>query len=163
MLLGGFHLAAVARLAGLSWKWAWGRGTQSAWLGGSGGASGVRRGREVPVVLSGVAIAAGNVHFMCSWVPIDWHPVCGVDGCGPQVRELGLGGAGNHVFCPLCWHSLGAPNLAVEERPRLWGQGLYRFTPSHKALTRAVFPSSLVPAGSPRDLSCLVISPAGTS
>ncbi|KAM7234061.1 hypothetical protein CapIbe_014219 [Capra ibex] len=21
---------------------------------------------------------------MCSWVPIDWHPVCGVDGCGPQ-------------------------------------------------------------------------------
>ena len=75
-----------------------------------------------------------------SWVPIDWHPVSGAEGCGPQVRELGLGGAGNHVFRPLCWHSLGAPNLAVEERPRLWGQGLYRFTPSHKAQTPAGFP-----------------------
>ena len=32
------------------------------------------------------------------------------------------------------------PNLAVEERPRLWGQGLYRFTPLHKAQTPAGFP-----------------------
>ena len=58
------------------------------------------------------------------------------------------------------------PNLAVAERPRHWGQGLYHFTPSHKAQTRAVFQSSPLPAarspGSPRDLSCLVISPAGT-
>ena len=106
------HLAAVARPVGLSWKWAWGRGAPGARGGGgegAGDAQGARRGRGVPVVLSGVTIAAGNVHFMCSWVPIDWHPVCGVDGCGPQVRELGLGGAGNHVFCPLCWHSLEAP------------------------------------------------------
>ena len=47
------------------------------------------------------------------------------------------------------------PNLAVAEGPRHWGQGLYHFTPSHKAQTRAVFPSSLVPAarspGSPRE------------
>ena len=55
-----------------------------------------------------------------------------------------------------------SPNLVVAEKPRFWGQGLYRFTPSHKAQTCAVFPSSLVPAGSPGDLSCLVISPAGT-
>ena len=58
------------------------------------------------------------------------------------------------------------PNLAVAERPRHWRQGLYHFTPSHKAQTRAVFESSPVPAarspGSPRDLSCLVISPAET-
>ena len=59
------------------------------------------------------------------------------------------------------------PNLAVAEGPRHWGQGLYHFTPSHKFRPpRAVFPSSLMPAarspGSPRDLSCLVISPAGT-
>ena len=54
------------------------------------------------------------------------------------------------------------PNLEVTERPHHWGQGLYHFTPSHKARTLVIFPSSLVPAarspGSPRDLSCLVIS-----
>ena len=58
------------------------------------------------------------------------------------------------------------PNLVVAERPRHWGQGLYHFTPSHKVQTRVAFPSRLMPAarspGSPRDLSCLVISPAGT-
>ena len=43
------------------------------------------------------------------------------------------------------------PNLAVAERPRLWGQGLYRSTPLCKAQSREVFPSSLVSAGSPRD------------
>ena len=44
------------------------------------------------------------------------------------------------------------PNLAVAERPRLWGQGLYRSTPLLKNLrVCAVFPSSLVSAGSPRD------------
>ena len=32
------------------------------------------------------------------------------------------------------------PNLVVTERPRLWGQGLYHFTPSHKAQTRVGFP-----------------------
>ena len=29
------------------------------------------------------------------------HPVCAAEGCGPQVRELGLRGAGNHVVRPL--------------------------------------------------------------
>ena len=57
------------------------------------------------------------------------------------------------------------PNLAVAERPRHWGQGLYHFTLSDKVQTPAVFPSSVMLAarspGSPRDLSCLVISPAG--
>ena len=44
------------------------------------------------------------------------------------------------------------PNLAVAERPCLWGQGLYRSTPLLKNLrVCAVFPSSLVSAGSPRD------------
>ena len=55
------------------------------------------------------------------------------------------------------------PYLAVAERPHHWGQGLY---PLHKAQTHAVFQSSLLPAarspGSLKDLSCLVISPAGT-
>ena len=29
-------------------------------------------------------------HFVRSWVPKDHHPVGAVEGCGPQVRELGL-------------------------------------------------------------------------
>ena len=44
------------------------------------------------------------------------------------------------------------PNLAVAERPHLWGQGLYRSTHLLKNLrVCAVFPSSLVSAASPRD------------
>ena len=83
--------------------------TRSACWGGQGGALGARPGQGVPVVLSGVAIVAANAHFMHSWVPRDRHPVSGAEGCGQQVRELGLGGAGNHISRPLCWHSLGAP------------------------------------------------------
>ena len=36
-------------------------------------------------MLSGVATAAGNAHFVGSWVPIDRHPVRGAEGCGPQL------------------------------------------------------------------------------
>ena len=43
------------------------------------------RGVGVPVVLSQVAIAAGNAHFVGSWVPIDRYPVRGAEGCGPQL------------------------------------------------------------------------------
>ena len=44
------------------------------------------------------------------------------------------------------------PHLAVAERPRLWGQGLYRSSPLLKNLrVCAGFPSSLGSAGSPRD------------
>ena len=44
------------------------------------------------------------------------------------------------------------PNLAVAEKPRLWGQGLYRSTTLLKNLRDCkVFPSSLLSAGSPRD------------
>ena len=46
------------------------------------------------------------------------------------------------------------PNLAVAGRPRLWGQGLYHSTPLLKILrVCTVFPSSLVSAGSPRDIT----------
>ena len=55
-------------------------------------------------MLSGVAIVAGKAHFVYSWVPLDRHPVGGAEGCRPQVRELGLRGAGNHVL-----HSRGSP------------------------------------------------------
>ena len=83
--------------------------TGSTCWGGVGGALGVRPGQGVTVVLSGVTIAAGKAHFVHSWVPRDWDPVSGAEGCRPQVRELGFGGAGNYVFRPLCWHSLRAP------------------------------------------------------
>ena len=101
-----FHLEAVARPGGLSWKWVWGQGAREL---ASCRAHREHVGGGVPVVLSGVAIVAGNAHFMGSRVPIHWHPVSKAEGCGPQVRELGLSGAGNHIFCPLCWHSLGTP------------------------------------------------------
>ena len=39
------------------------------------------------------ATAAGNAHFVRSWVPKDRHPVGAVEGGGPQVRELGLRGS----------------------------------------------------------------------
>ena len=45
---------------------------------------GVGAGGSVPVVLSGVAIAAGNAHLVRSWVPMDQHPVSRGEGCGPQ-------------------------------------------------------------------------------
>ena len=66
---------------------------------GTGSMAGV--GEGFPVVLSGVAMAAGNAHCMRSWVPKGRHPVGAAEGCGPQVRELGLRGAGNHVVRPL--------------------------------------------------------------
>ena len=47
-------------------------------------------GEGFPVVLSGFAMAAGNAHCVRSWVPKDRHPVGAAEGCGPQVRELGL-------------------------------------------------------------------------
>ena len=109
---------------------------------------------------------AGITHFVGSWVPIDGHPVIRVEGCRPQVRELRLGGVGwsresgippsllAQSQNPLIWRSQKAPAIGV--------QGLYHFTLSHKPQTHTVFPGSLVPAGSPRDLSCLVISPAET-
>ena len=42
-----------------------------AWVGG------------VPNCALGVAVAAGNARFVCSWVPIDRHPVSEAEGCGP--------------------------------------------------------------------------------
>ena len=42
------------------------------------------------ITLSGFAMAAGNAHCVRSWVPKDRHPVGAAEGCGPQVRELGL-------------------------------------------------------------------------
>src|SRR5574337_938729 len=73
-------------------------------MGGAGRGGGRLRGgvgEGFPVVLSGVAVAAGNAHCVRSWVPKDRHPVGAAEGCGPQVRELGLRGAGNHVVRPL--------------------------------------------------------------
>ena len=119
--------------------------------------------------VSRVSIAAGNTHFVGSWVPIYRHPVSGAEGCRPQVRELGLGGAGRsrepHIPFSL---------LAQFWSPLTWGRrkasiGVKAFTTLPlciKLRPGAVFPSSLVPAArsprSPRDLSCLVISSAGT-
>ena len=42
--------------------------------------------------------------------PKDRHPVGAAEGCGPQVRELGLRGAGNQVFRRLLAHSCPIPS-----------------------------------------------------
>ena len=86
------------------------RGRGGANPGGAGrGSAHGGDGEEFPVVLSGVATAAGNAHFVRSWVPKDRHPVGAAEGCGPQVRELGLRGAGNQVFRRLLAHSRSSP------------------------------------------------------
>ena len=62
--------------------------------------------------VSGVSIVAGNAHFGGSWVPIDQHPVSRAEGCGPQVKELGLHGTGwsrEPRILPSLLHSLGVP------------------------------------------------------
>lgn len=46
----------------------------------------------IPGELSGVSIVVGNDHLVGFWVPIDRHPVSGVEGGVPQVRGLGLSG-----------------------------------------------------------------------
>ena len=63
-----------------------------------------------------------------------------------RIREKDTG---NRVLTAI---QTGQGVLAVAERPRLWGQGLYRSTPLLKNLrVCAGFPSSLVSARSPRD------------
>lgn len=101
VLEGGVGVGRTVSASGAGPAWAAGqeRGSRERVWGGMNMAA--RRGPG----LSGLAIAAGNARFVGSWVPVDWHPASRAQGCGPQVRELGLGGAGNHVFCPLCLQS----------------------------------------------------------
>ena len=66
------------------------RGRGGANPGGAGrGSAHGGDGEGFPVALSGFATAAGNAYFVRAWVPKDRHPVGAVEGCGPQVRELG--------------------------------------------------------------------------
>ena len=86
------------------------RGRGGANPGGAGrGSAHGGDGEGFPVALSGVATAAGNAHFVRSWVPKDRHPVGAAESWGPQVRELGLRGAGNQVFRRLLAHSQSSP------------------------------------------------------
>ena len=66
-------------------------------------------------MLSGVATAAKNAHFLRSCVPKDPHLVGAAEGCRPQVRELGLLGTGNHVFRPLLAHSRSSPTWRLQK------------------------------------------------
>ena len=72
------------------------------------------------------------------------------------VRTTGQGTGTAWSREPLIPPSVGTfselPHLAVAERPRLWGQGLYRSTPLLKNLrVCTVFQSSLLSPASPRD------------
>ena len=127
-----FALAAAARSESLSWNRAWGRGSPGAtgeggqrpWnragAGRTRAAQGGCRllagvGEGFPDVLLGVAIAAGNAHFVNSWIPKDRHPSATAEGCGTQVRERGLRGAGNHVFRPVLAQSQSSPTWRSQE------------------------------------------------
>ena len=162
MLLDGFHLAA----AGGPWA-----------SPGSG-----RMGRAH---LTRIGSGAHLLRALRQWVPVHCtrerpfrrllglHPLASSERSrGVRTTGKGTGARWCRVEQGITYSALSVgtvlepPNLAVTERPCHWGQGLYHFTPSHKVQTLRVFPSSLIPAarspGSPRDLSCLVISPAGT-
>ena len=56
------------------------------------------------------------------------------------VRTTGKG-TGTAWSREPCTPFSGLPNLAVAERPRLWGQGLCRFTPLRKAQSCVIFPT----------------------
>src|SRR5574340_1096739 len=77
------------------------RGAGGGGGGGGGGPAPGGGGGGLPRCPLGGRVAAGNAHCVRSWVPKDRHPVGAAEGCGPQVRELGLRGAGNHVVRPL--------------------------------------------------------------
>ena len=128
---------------------------------------GPRRGRSAPPR----QCVPGLRNLHCNWERpfrglLGPHPLASSEWSG-GVRATGKGTGARWSREPrippsLLAQSRSPPNLAVAERPRHWGQGLYHFTPSHKGQMLAILPSSLVPAakspGSPRDLPCLVIS-----
>ena len=141
----------------------------------AGNPLGARQGRGVPWRHGAVGPVAAGVG---SWRGGGGLPSCALWGrqcgwarpvrelLGPQgsassgrsggVRTTGQGTGTAWSREPRIPPSVGTfselPNLAVAERPRLWGQGLYRSTRLLKNLrVCTVFPSSLVSAWSPRD------------
>ena len=79
-------------------------------------------GGWLPVVLSGVAIVAGNAHFVRSWIPMDRHPVSGPEGCGPQTQGVVVT---NRL--PTVLHSMWTPSRAVEHHSfPIYSSGIYR-------------------------------------
>ena len=67
-----------------------GRHRELGWGGAAGGGGRLLAGvgEGFPVVLSGVAMAAGNAHCVRSWVPKGRHPVGAAEGYGPQVNTV---------------------------------------------------------------------------
>ena len=109
MALGGGRSQLCSRGRHCGWERAGSAAGAGLTLAERGGVGSRGDGEGFPVALSGVATAAGNAHFVRSWVPKDRHPVGAAEGCGPQVRELGLRGAGNQVFRRLLAHSRSSP------------------------------------------------------
>ena len=89
---------------GKTWRRGAGWGVRSQRGSAPGGGGG-----GLPTCALGVAIAAGNAHFVDSWIPKDRHPLATAEGCGTQVRDRGLRGAGNHVFRPVLAQSQSSP------------------------------------------------------
>ena len=115
-------------------------------------------------MLSGVTTAAGSTHFVHSWVPRDRHPVSGAEGCEPQVKGTGTQWSREPRIPPSLLAQSRSPLTWRSWKGLAFGAKAFTALPLRIKLRPVwVFPSSLVPSGSPRDLSFLVISPAGTS
>ena len=162
------------------WGEPWRRGSGFRWGGGGGRSqlcspgSPLRLGRQRERGRGGVrsrlgsapgggggglpSCALGGRH--CGWAR-PFRALLGAQGSASSGRSGGVRTTGQGTgtawsreprIPPSVGTFLELPHLAVAERPRLWGQGLYRSTPLLKNLrVCAGFPSSLGSAGSPRD------------
>ena len=155
---------AVARPTCLSWKWAWGRGAPGARVGVGWG------GHWEPSGAGGHSCAFRGHH--CGWE----GPFCALlspQGSASSERSGGVRTTGKGTGIRWSRELRIMPSLLAQSRsPLTWwsrkglafGAKAFTTLPLHIKLRPVwVFQSSLVPAGSPRDLSFLVISPAGTS
>ena len=133
----------------LGWGWGWHPGNAS----GVGSPSCALRGRH------------------CGWEHL-FHALLGPQRSASSVRNGGVWATGKRTGTQWSREPHILPFLSARSRsPLTWRLqkdltfGVKAFTPLPlciKLRPMGVFPSSLVPAGSPRDSSCLVISPKGT-
>ena len=102
-----FHLVAVARPAGLSWNWAWGRDALRAHVGRGSGTPGARRGRGKPRHLGW-----GEISGFHSRLPRGVRPrLEGKRTAGPPQQSPGLRGL------PSCCGTQHAREFRVSRTP----------------------------------------------
>ena len=147
-------LLELGRGTGCTRSAGWGGGWRTGSASGAGGPSCALRG------------------YHCGWER-RFHALLGPQGSASSERSRGVRTTGKGTGTWWSREPRILPSLlAQSQNPLTWlsQKGLAFGVKAFTALPLGiklrpvwVFPSSLVPAGSPRDLSCLVISPVGTS